>query len=68
MMLWTLPYSLVLNGVLFAGVNRLVLRHQEKGFAHLGFGMPERGRRPSGCWSIWCSWACSARVLAWRNS
>jgi hypothetical protein len=41
MMLWTLPYSLVLNGVLFAGINRLVLRHQEKGFAHLGFGLPE---------------------------
>lgn len=41
MMLWTLPYSLVLNGVLFAGINRLVLRPEEKGFAHLGFGLTE---------------------------
>lgn len=37
----SLPYMLLLNGVVFAGVNRLVLRPQEKGFAHLRLGADE---------------------------
>lgn len=40
-MLWSLPYSLALNGILLAGINRLVLRREDVGFFHLGFGMAE---------------------------
>lgn len=41
MTLWLLPYSLALSAVVLAAVNRLVLRHETKGFFYLGFGMAE---------------------------
>jgi hypothetical protein len=56
----------VLNGVLFAGINRLVLRPHEKGFAHLGFGLPEA--RQAAIWLLSIAWwGCSARASAWRT-
>ncbi len=33
LMLWSLPYSLIVNGVIFAALNRLVLRPQDSRFA-----------------------------------
>lgn len=41
LMLWSLPYSLILNGVIFAALNRLVLRHHDNRFAYLRLGKPE---------------------------
>ncbi|MET3665055.1 hypothetical protein [Caulobacter sp. 1776] len=41
MMLWSLPYSLLVNGVIFAALNRLVLRHQDSRLAYLRLGMDE---------------------------
>lgn len=40
-MLWGVPYSLVLSGVVLSAVNRLVLRRGDQGFFHLGLGMVE---------------------------
>lgn len=40
-LLFTLPYMMLVNGVIFAGVNRLLQRPQDKGFAHLRLGMDE---------------------------
>lgn len=37
----SMPYLLLVNGVVFAGVNRLIQRPLEKGFAHLRLGMDE---------------------------
>jgi len=38
LMMWSLPYSFILNGVIFAAINRLVLRHDDSrmAFARLG--------------------------------
>ena len=41
LMLWSLPYSLVVNGVIFAALNRLVLRPQDSRFAYLRLGKQE---------------------------
>jgi hypothetical protein len=41
LMLWSLPYSLIMNGVIFASLNRLVLRHHDSKFAYLRLGMDE---------------------------
>ncbi len=41
LMLWSLPYSLILNGVIFAALNRLVLRHHDDRFAFLRLGAAE---------------------------
>lgn len=41
LMLWSLPYSLIINGVIFAALNRLVLRPQDGRFAYLRLGKPE---------------------------
>lgn len=41
LMLWSLPYSLILNGVIFAALNRLVLDHNDSRFAYLRLGKPE---------------------------
>lgn len=41
LMLWSLPYSLILNGVIFAALNRLVLRHHDSRFAYLRLGADE---------------------------
>ena len=41
MTLWLLPYSLALSAVVLAAINRLVLRHETKGFFYLGLGMAE---------------------------
>lgn len=41
LMLWSLPYSLIVNGVIFAGLNRLVLRPQDSRFAYLRLGKQE---------------------------
>jgi hypothetical protein len=41
LMLWSLPYSLLLNGVIFAALNRLVLRPHDSRFAYLRLGMDE---------------------------
>ena len=41
LMLWSLPYSLLLNGVTFAALNRLVLRHHDNRGAYLGLGAAE---------------------------
>jgi hypothetical protein len=41
LMLWSLPYSLILNGVIFAGLNRLVLRHDDSRTAYLRLGVQE---------------------------
>jgi hypothetical protein len=40
-LLFSLPYMLLVNGVLYAGVNRLIQRPHEKSFAHLRLGMDE---------------------------
>ncbi|MBO9546680.1 hypothetical protein [Caulobacter sp.] len=37
----SIPYMLLVNGVMFAGVNRLVQRPHDKGFAHLRLGVDE---------------------------
>lgn len=39
--LWMLPLSLVQNGVVFAALNRLVLRHDDSRFAYLRLGAAE---------------------------
>lgn len=39
--LWSLPYSLILNGVIFAALNRVVLRPEDRRAAYLGLGAPE---------------------------
>lgn len=49
-MLISAPYMLLVNGVVFAGVNRLVQRPHEKGFAHLKLGMDEV--RQAGVWAL----------------
>lgn len=41
LMLWSLPYSLLLNGVIFAALNRLVLRPHDSRFAYLRLGAAE---------------------------
>jgi hypothetical protein len=41
LMLWSLPYSLILNGVIFAALNRLVLRHDDSKTAYLRLGAQE---------------------------
>lgn len=41
LMLWSLPYSLILNGVILAALNRVVLRHEDRRVAYLGLGMDE---------------------------
>lgn len=41
LMLWSLPYSLILNGVIFATLNRLVLRHDDSKAAYLRLGAQE---------------------------
>lgn len=41
LMLWSLPYSLVVNGVIFGALNRLVLRPQDSRFAFLRLGKQE---------------------------
>jgi len=41
LMLWMLPYSLIVNGVVFAALNRLILRHDESRFAYLRLGAAE---------------------------
>ena len=41
LVLWSLPYSLVVNGVIFAALNRLVLRPQDRRFAYLRLGKDE---------------------------
>ncbi|WP_297508871.1 hypothetical protein [uncultured Caulobacter sp.] len=41
LMLWSLPYSLALNGIIFAALNRLVLRHHEDRAAYLRLGAAE---------------------------
>lgn len=41
LMLWSLPYSLIVNGVIFAALNRLVLRPQDSGLAYLRLGKQE---------------------------
>lgn len=41
LMLWSLPYSLLLNGVIFAALNRMVLRPHDSRFAYLRLGMDE---------------------------
>jgi len=41
LMLWSLPYSLILNGVIFAALNRLVLNHHDNRLAYLRLGKPE---------------------------
>ena len=40
-LLFSAPYLLLVNSVIYAGVNRLVQRPHEKGFAHLRLGMDE---------------------------
>jgi hypothetical protein len=40
-LLLSVPYLLLVNGVVYAGVNRLIQRPREKGFAHLRLGMDE---------------------------
>ncbi|MCQ6493061.1 hypothetical protein, partial [Vibrio parahaemolyticus] len=35
------PYSLIVNGVVFAALNRLILRHDESRFAYLRLGAAE---------------------------
>jgi hypothetical protein len=40
-LLVSLPYMLLVNGVVYAGVNRLIQRPHDKGFAHLRLGMDE---------------------------
>lgn len=39
--LWSLPYSLILNGVIFAALNRLVLRHNDSAAAYIRLGAQE---------------------------
>jgi len=41
LMVWSLPYSLILNGVIFAALNRLVLRHDDSKAAYLRLGAQE---------------------------
>jgi hypothetical protein len=41
LMLWLLPYSLIVNGVVFAALNRLILRHGDSRFAYLRLGAAE---------------------------
>ncbi len=41
MMLWTLPYSFIMNGVIFAALNRLVLRHDDSKTAYVRLGAQE---------------------------
>jgi len=52
LMLWSLPYSLLLNGVIFGAVNRLVLRHDERRFAYLRIGAVEL--RQAAVWLLFC--------------
>ena len=40
-LLFSVPYLLLVNSVIYAGANRLLMRPQEKGFAHLRLGMDE---------------------------
>lgn len=40
-LLVSLPYTMLVNGVVYAGVNRLLQRPHEQGFAHLRLGMDE---------------------------
>jgi len=40
-LMFSAPYLLLVNSVIYAGVNRLLMRPQEKGFAHLRLGMDE---------------------------
>lgn len=41
LMLWSMPYSLILNGVIFAALNRLVLRHDDGKAAYVRLGAQE---------------------------
>jgi hypothetical protein len=50
--LWSLPYSLLLNGVIFATLNRLVLRHDDSRFAYLRVGKAEL--RQAALWLMIC--------------
>lgn len=52
LMLWSLPYSLLLNGVIFGAVNRLVLRHEDSRFAYLRIGAAEL--RQAAVWLLFC--------------
>lgn len=52
LMLWSLPYSLLLNGVIFGAVNRLVLRHDDSRFAYLRIGAVEL--RQAAVWLLFC--------------
>jgi len=50
--LWSLPYSFILNGVIFAALNRLVLRHDDKRTAYLRLGAQEL--RQAAVWFLMC--------------
>jgi hypothetical protein len=50
-LLVSLPYMLLVNGVVYAGVNRLIQRPSEKSFAHLRLGMDEV--RQGGVWLLY---------------
>lgn len=41
LLLWSLPYTLIVNGVIFAALNRLVLRPQDSRLAYLRLGKQE---------------------------
>jgi hypothetical protein len=50
-LLFSLPYTTLIYGVLYAGVNRLVQRPHDKGFAHLRLGMDEV--RQAAVWALY---------------
>ncbi|WP_454759015.1 hypothetical protein [Caulobacter segnis] len=50
--LWSLPYSLLLNGIIFATLNRVVLRHDDSRFAYLRIGATEL--RQAAVWLLLC--------------
>lgn len=50
--LWSLPYSFILNGVIFAALNRLVLRHDDSKAAYLRLGAQEL--RQAAMWFLMC--------------
>ena len=50
--LWSLPYSLLLNGIIFATLNRVVLRHEDSRFAYLRIGAAEL--RQAAVWLLMC--------------
>lgn len=50
--LWSLPYSLLLNGIIFATLNRVVVRHDDSRFAYLRIGAAEL--RQAAVWLLLC--------------